>query len=259
MDEIIPYFQNSSVTIYNEDFLTINLLEGGIDLIITSPPYNLDKPYPETDDNITYDEYLSFSRKWLLKALSLMKPDGRMCLNIALDRIHNSIYSDILQVAKTVGWKYYNSLIWYKGVSSRTTQWGSFCSASAPCSAPSVEMIMLLYKDQWKKRERGQSSISKEEFVRWSEGFWKIIPERAIKNPHVAPFPEELPYRCIKLFSYIGDVVLDPFMGSGTTLLSCLKNGRKGIGVEISKQYCDMAIKRLEKRNYVQTSEEWMK
>ncbi|HXG36203.1 MAG TPA: site-specific DNA-methyltransferase, partial [Dehalococcoidia bacterium] len=122
---------------------------------------------------------------------------------------------------------------------------GSWLSASAPFVIAPVEMIAVFYKRQWKKTRVGKSDIARDEFLAWTNGVWNFQGESKRRVKHPSPFPIELPRRCIKLFSYVGDVVLDPFMGSGTTLLACLETGRAGIGVEIDPQYCEIAKRRL--------------
>jgi len=123
---------------------------------------------------------------------------------------------------------------------------GSWLSASAPYVIAPVELILILYKDKWKKNDRKNSDISKEEFIEWTNGLWTFHGQnKKGAGGHPAPFPIELPRRCIKLFSYVGDIVFDPFLGSGTTLIAAYLNNRKGIGVEVDKDYCDIAIKRL--------------
>jgi site-specific DNA-methyltransferase (adenine-specific) len=119
-------------------------------------------------------------------------------------------------------------------------------SASAPYVIAPVEVVLILYKDQWKKTSGSkQSDITKEEFIAWTNGIWTFNGESKKRIGHPAPFPIELPRRCIKLFSFVGDVILDPFVGSGTTLIAACMNNRRGIGVDIDKTYCDLAIKRL--------------
>jgi site-specific DNA-methyltransferase (adenine-specific) len=107
-------------------------------------------------------------------------------------------------------------------------------------------MVVVLYKKEWKKTSGSlKSDITKEEFMNWTNGVWNFSGESKIKIGHPAPFPVELPKRCIKLFTYVEDIVLDPFLGSGSTLLACLDTNRRGIGIEIDKNYCDLAKKRL--------------
>ena len=118
-------------------------------------------------------------------------------------------------------------------------------SASSPHIIAPAELIVVMYKDRWKKTYKGKSDISKDEFLEWTNGVWTFSGESKKKIGHPAPFPVELPKRCIKLFSYKGDVVLDPFAGSGTTLLAANMLGRKVFGIEISREYCELAMKRI--------------
>ena len=237
------------LTILNEDFLaTPSVPEGSVDLIVTSPPYNVCIEYSSVRDDISYGEYLDFTGRWLEKALTLVKPDGRMCLNIPLDKNlggQQSVYSDILALAKARGWRYHATVIWNEQNISRRTAWGSWLSASAPYVIAPVETIAILYRKNWKKLAPGTSDITRDEFIGWTNGVWTFSGEKRGRANHPAPFPLELPTRCIKLFTYVGDTVLDPFMGSGTTLLACRNLGRRGIGVEIDRAYCEVAKKRL--------------
>ncbi|MCX8083212.1 MAG: site-specific DNA-methyltransferase [bacterium] len=246
-----PYFEAKNIVIYNDNFLTItDIPANSIDLIITSPPYNIDIHYNTHSDNLKYEDYLEFTKHWLEKAYKLAKEDGRFCLNIPLDKNkggQQSVYADITQIAKEIGWKYHSTIIWNEGNISRRTAWGSFMSASAPYVIAPVEVILILYKKFWKKKsENKKSDITKKEFMNWTSGIWNFSGESKKRVGHPAPFPIELPFRCIKLFSFVGDTVLDPFLGSGTTLIASYLTNRKGIGVEIDKTYCDLAIKRLE-------------
>ncbi len=121
-------------------------------------------------------------------------------------------------------------------------------SASAPYVIAPVEIIVVMYKNKWKKTGGTRvSDITKKEFMSWTNGLWTFSGESKKKIGHPAPFPVELPKRCIKLFTFVGDTVLDPFLGSGTTLIAAYLNNRKGIGVEVDKNYCELAIKRLRK------------
>jgi site-specific DNA-methyltransferase (adenine-specific) len=248
------FYQNQKVVIINDDFLTTNLIpSNSIDLIVTSPPYNVDIHYATFKDNIPYEKYLEFTQKWLEKALELLKPDGRLCLNIPLDKSKGrkeegfqSVYADVLSIAKKIGWKYFTTIVWNEQNISRRTAWGSWLSARSPYVIAPVEVIVVLYKSKWKKTSgTGISDITREEFIEWTNGLWTFPGESRKKIGHPAPFPLELPKRCIKLFSFVGDTVLDPFLGSGTTLIATALLNRKGIGVEIDKKYCELALKRL--------------
>jgi site-specific DNA-methyltransferase (adenine-specific) len=119
-------------------------------------------------------------------------------------------------------------------------------SATAPYVIAPVELIVILYKKRWRKTSGSKiSDITKEEFMNWTNGIWTFSGESKKKIGHPAPFPIELPRRCIKLFSFVGDTILDPFLGSGTTLVAAKMLNRKGIGIEIDSQYCDLAKKRI--------------
>ena len=150
----VQYFSKKGITIFNDDILTIKAVPlSSVDLIITSPPYNIDIDYNSHDDNISYQAYLGFTAQWLKKCFDLAKEDGRLCLNIPLDKNkggHNSVYSDIIHIAKKVGWKYHSTIVWNEQNISRRTAWGSWLSASAPHVIAPVEMIAVLYKKEWK-------------------------------------------------------------------------------------------------------------
>lgn len=246
------YFKAKSIYIYHDDILTTDAIkDNSVDLIVTSPPYNVDIKYKNYNDNITHEEYLTFTKEWLSKCYNLIKEDGRLCLNIPLDKNkggQQSVYADITTIAKKVGWKYHTTIIWNEQNISRRTAWGSWLSASAPFVIAPVEVILVLYRERWKKTSgSGKSDIKRDEFTEWTNGVWNFSGESKNKIGHPAPFPVELPKRCIKLFSFVGDTILDPFLGSGTTLIACVETNRVGLGVEINRNYCELAKRRLEK------------
>ena len=245
------YFENGSIRIYNGDVLTVKEIEdASIDLIITSPPYDVDIKYTNYNDAISYDDYLTFTGMWLARSYRLAKSDGRLCLNIPLDKNkggQKSVYADITTIAKKNGWQYHTTIIWNEQNISRRTAWGSWLSASAPYVIAPVEAILVMYKERWPKIVKGRSDITREEFIQWTNGVWTFNGESRKKVGHPAPFPIELPKRCIKLFSFVGDTICDPFLGSGTTLLACQQTARIGIGVEIDGKYCGLAVERLKK------------
>ncbi|MEM1694903.1 MAG: DNA methyltransferase [Ignisphaera sp.] len=131
-DRVIFVSRNNRIVIVNDDFLSNDLVEdNSIDLIVTSPPYNVDIKYGIYRDNIPYDKYLEFTEKWLSKALDLTKPDGRICLNIPLDKSKGrgeegfqSVYADIVEIAKRVGWRYFTTIVWNEGNISKRTGFG---------------------------------------------------------------------------------------------------------------------------------------
>jgi site-specific DNA-methyltransferase (adenine-specific) len=254
--KVKPYFHANSVWIFHDNTIKTDAIEkNSIDLIVTSPPYNVDIKYNSHDDKISYEEYLDFNEKWIARCFEWLKDDGRFCLNIPLDKNkggQQSVGADLTTISKKLGFKYHSTIIWNEGNISRRTAWGSWKSASAPFVIAPVELIVILYKENWKKTSGSKiSDITREEFMDWTNGLWAFQGESKKRTGHPAPFPLELPRRCIKLFSYVGDVVLDPFMGCGSTLVACALNNRKGIGIEIDRKYCQLAKKRLIKEAHI--------
>lgn len=244
------YFSYNNIRVLKADSLNENLFEKEfIDLIVTSPPYNVGIEYNSNNDELTYEKYLEFTRKWISNCFKWSKPQARFLLNIPLDKNkggNKSVGADITRIAQEIGWKYHSTIVWNEGNISRRTAWGSWLSASAPFVIAPVELIVVLYKDQWKKTGGSlKSDMAKQEFLDWTNGLWTFKGESKKKIGHPAPFPRELPYRAIKLFSYVGDVVFDPFAGSGTTLIEAQNNNRVGIGIEIDKNYCDIIKNRI--------------
>ena len=237
------------ITIINDDVLSTDAVDpDSVDLIVTSPPYNVDIAYDSHIDNDDYGQYLMWTQLWLTRCYTWLKSDGRMCLNIPLDKNkggQQSVGADITRIARDIGYGYHSTIVWNEGNISRRTAWGSWMSASAPFVIAPVELIVLLYKDTWKKQQRGTSDISRDEFMEWTNGVWIFNGEKKSKIGHPAPFPIDLPERCLKLFSYVGDTVLDPFLGSGTTLVAAQKFERSGIGIDVDQGYCKIAERRL--------------
>jgi site-specific DNA-methyltransferase (adenine-specific) len=248
--ELEPFFVFNSAYLYNGSVLnTSNFKKEFCDLIITSPPYNVGIKYNSNDDVLNYENYLAFTKKWLTNCLLWTRDTGRMILNIPLDKNKNgqkSVGADITNVAQKAGWKYHSTIVWNEGNISRRTAWGSFMSASAPYVIAPVELILVLYKKDWKKIYGSKiSDITKKDFMDWTNGLWTFNGESKKRIGHPAPFPKELPYRAVKLFSFMGDVVFDPFSGSGTTALVAAANKRIGIGLDIDLAYCKLAKMRI--------------
>jgi site-specific DNA-methyltransferase (adenine-specific) len=244
------FYKTDRLTLINDDILVTNAIaSSSIDLIVTSPPYNVGVQYQSSKDDISYSEYLEFARKWLGRCFEFLKDDGRICLNIPLDKNKGgkqSVGADITTIAKQVGFQYHATIVWNEGNISRRTAWGSWMSASAPFVIAPVELIVVLYKKNWRKVSGSRNSdITRDEFIEWTNGFWSFKGESKKRIGHPAPFPIELPKRCIKLFSFVGDTILDPFVGSGTTLIAATMLNRIGIGIEIETEYCQLAKKRI--------------
>jgi len=218
-----------------------------IDLVVTSPPYNVGMEYEEP---LTEDEYTEFLKDVLVGIKRVLKPDGRICWNVpyqmisARRQIFSPYYCSMVAI-KEAGLKYRDNITWNKIKCANDTAWGSWCSASAPWIRHMSEAIIIAYKEEWKKRKMGTSDITKEEFLKYTLDIWSIPCAKRSVIKHPAPFPEQLAERCIKLFSYVGDTVLDPFLGSGTTMVSAIRLRRKAIGIEVRKDYCELAKRRL--------------
>lgn len=244
-----PFFVKNNICIFNGDVLKKNTFNCEFfDLGITSPPYNIGIEYGSNNDELHYNEYLKFSKIWLKNCYFWAKDTARLCLNIPLDKNkggQKSIGADITNIAKSVGWNYHSTIIWNEGNISRRTAWGSWLSASAPYVIAPIELILVLYKGEWKKQQKGTSDIKKEEFMAWTNGLWSFNGESKKRIGHPAPFPRELPKRCIKLFSFVGETIFDPFSGSGTTLIEANANDRFGIGLELDEKYCQLSKDRI--------------
>lgn len=242
-------FQHKGVILFQDSVLNKSLLqEQFLDLIITSPPYNVGIEYNSNVDSNDYKEYLEFCKIWLENCYLWAKDGARFCLNIPLDKNkggQQSVGADLIQIAKKTGWKYHSTIVWNEGNISRRTAWGSWLSASAPYVIAPVELIVVLYKGEWKKKIKGQSNISRDEFMTWTNGLWTFNGESKKRIGHPAPFPRELPKRCIKLFSFVDDVVCDPFSGSGTTMIESYLNKRQFVGIELDSAYCELSKNRF--------------
>lgn len=218
-----------------------------VDLTVTSPPYNVGIEYDIYSDNRPYTDYFAWTEYWLRELYRVTKPDGRVCINHCLSVSMNgkrcSPVANIISIAEKIGFKYHGLAIWTDQTLTKLTAWGSWLSASAPCVNTPFEGVIILYKEHWRKNKSGATNIPKSEFIAGCSGVWNLKPET--RKLHPAAFPEELPSRCIQLFSYEGDLVYDPFMGVGTTAVACKRLNRNFIGSEVSKNYCAIAEKRL--------------
>lgn len=214
-----------------------------VDLIVTSPPYNVGKEYEE---GISMERYKQLLNDFCDRAYSVLKPDGRICINVAQtmgtrDQIFSPLFYLLLAFNKSE-LKMRDIIIWNQVNSGNDTSWGSFASASAPWLRHQTESILVGYKEQWKKLKKGKSTISNRDFTVWSVDMWLFSVES--DRSHPAPYPVELPTRCIEMFTYEGDVVLDPFLGSGTTIRACRETGRIGLGFEKNDEYEKLIKKR---------------
>ncbi|MFA7141513.1 MAG: site-specific DNA-methyltransferase [Dysgonamonadaceae bacterium] len=222
------------------------LPDNSIHLMITSPPYNVSKEY---DKDLSLDEYLQFLRNSFAETYRVLVNGGRACINVAnLGRKPYIPLSDyISQMMIEIGFNMRGEIIWNKAASaSPSTAWGSWQSAANPILRDIHEYILVFSKGDY-KREKGkkENTITKEQFMEWTKSIWTMNAESAKRIGHPAPFPEELPFRLIQLYSFTDDIVLDPFIGSGTTAIAALKSNRKYVGYEINEEYIKLANKRI--------------
>jgi len=223
------------------------LPDNSVHLMITSPPYNVSKEY---DEDLSLKEYLQLLENSFKETYRVLVNGGRACINVAnLGRKPYIPLSDyISKMMIDIGFNMRGEIIWNKAASaSPSTAWGSWQSAANPILRDIHEYILVFSKGDYKREKKEkENTISKDQFMEWTKSIWTMNAESARRIGHPAPFPEELPYRLIQLYSFKGDIILDPFMGSGTTAVSALKTHRKFVGYEISQEYIDLAEKRIE-------------
>jgi site-specific DNA-methyltransferase (adenine-specific) len=251
-EEIVKYIENP----ISSDFLerifckTSEIMEdlpdNSVHLMVTSPPYNVGKEY---DENLTLNEYRTFLKRVWNEVKRVLVPGGRACINIAnLGRkpyipLHAFIAEDMLDL----GFLMRGEIIWNKASSgSPSTAWGSWLSATNPTLRDIHEYILVFSKGMFGRgNPRRKSTVSKEEFLEFTKSVWTFAAERATKVGHPAPFPVELPYRLIQLYTFEGEVVLDPFIGSGQAAIAAVKTRRHYVGYDISEEYVKLAERRI--------------
>jgi len=246
----IEKFANKIICGDSEEVLR-KIPTNSVDIIITSPPYNFGLEYKDDDKNdaVHWDEY--FKRLDIIwkECVRVLKPGGRFCLNV------QPLFSDYIPTHHLMSkqllnhgllWK--GEILWEKNnYNCKYTAWGSWKSPSMPYLKYTWEFVEVFSKDTHKKAgDSSKADITGDEFKKWVYAKWSIAPERNMKEyDHPAMFPKELAARLMKLFSYQGDVVLDPFNGAGTTTLCAAETGRKYIGIDISPKYCKISEKRI--------------
>jgi len=223
------------------------LQDSSVHLMVTSPPYNVGKEY---DQDLTLDEYLALLLQVWREVYRVLVPGGRACINVAnLGRKpYIPLHAFIIQGMLEVGFLMRGEIIWNKAASaSASTAWGSWRSASNPTLRDVHEYILVFSKGvfQRKRLEGKIDTISREQFLEWTKSVWSFPAESARKVGHPAPFPVELPYRLIQLYTYAEEVVLDPFMGSGQTALAAIQAGRSFVGYEVDEAYAQLARQRV--------------
>ncbi|MER3522885.1 MAG: SAM-dependent methyltransferase [Ignavibacteria bacterium] len=222
------------------------LPSNSVHLMVTSPPYNVTKEY---DENLTLEEYRALLRRVFAETFRVLVNGGRACINIAnLGRKpYIPLHAHIIQDMTSLGFLMRGEIIWDKGSSaSPSTAWGSWQSAANPTLRDVHEYILIFSKRSFARMKAGkQSTIRREDFLAWTKSVWQFPAERARRVGHPAPFPLELPRRLIELYTFGGDVVLDPFCGSGTTCLAARLAGRRYVGYDVNASYVRLAERRL--------------
>ena len=232
-----------------------------IDLIVTSPPYGVGIAYDVHDDDVEFEEYLKFTKEWLTEAYQILKDDGRIAINIPYEINRQAkggrifFCSEVYQVMKRIGFKFYGIVDLEEDSPhrSKTTAWGSWMSPSSPYIYNPKECVILAYKNkhiktvkgepQW-KGEPTEIEEDKKEFMELVYGRGKYFADT--KPLTKATFSMDIPTKSIKILSYKNDIILDPFAGSGTSLVAAEILGRRWVGIELSSNYREIAEERVQ-------------
>jgi site-specific DNA-methyltransferase (adenine-specific) len=217
-----------------------------VHLMVTSPPYNAQKEY---DQDLNLQDYLELLQQVWAETYRVLVPGGRACINVAnLGRKpYLPLHSFIVAQMQKIGYLMRGEIIWSKGASSSpSTAWGSWRSPANPVLRDTHEYILVFCKQTFSRKSPGrESTIGREEFLEWTKSVWSFAAVSARKIGHPAPFPEELPHRLIQLYTYKNEVVLDPFVGSGTTCLAAQRDVRHFVGYDTNPEYIRLAENRL--------------
>ena len=223
-----------------------------VDIVLTSPPYNFNMKYDEHDDKSESSNYLTTLVTIFDECIRVLKSGGRLIINIQPNYkeyypTHHAITAAMID--RGLIWR--GEIVWLKNNLKKLTAWGSWKSPSCPYLSYPFEFIEVFSKETLKHSgDKENIDITKNEFIEYVNGHWSIAPETRMKKfNHPAMFPEELVKRCIKLFSYKNDLVLDPFNGAGTTTFIANLLERRYIGIDISETYCEVARERISSTN----------
>lgn len=214
-------------------------------LMVTSPPYNVGKDY---DDDLDIDEYLGLLHRVFTETYRVIEPGGRVAVNVA--NLGRKPYLPINQYVAgaltEIGFDLRGEIIWQKAKSAGgSCAWGSWRSAKNPTLRDLHEYIIVASKGSYARQRQGEDTIGKDMFLDATVSIWDILPESARRVGHPAPFPVELPRRLIELYTFRGDLVLDPFLGSGSTAVAAVESGRHFVGFDLSSEYLEIAERRI--------------
>lgn len=241
-----PAVLPANVRIRVADARELPLPDGSVHLIVTSPPYAVGKDYQQGD--IDPEQWLPFCYAWCTEAFRVSAPNGRLALNVPLDTSKGGFrptYSQAIQMAMAAGWTYRSTIVWFDDQLGKSTARGSMDSAAAPHIYAGAELVALFSKGAWKRMSDVPSDLTRQDWLEWTNGVWKFPGETSAFEGHPAPFPYELPRRLIKLLSFPGDVVMDPFVGSGTAALAASNLGRDFEGFDVSEAYVASTQRRV--------------
>jgi len=221
---------------YGDCRAVLPTLERKFQLLVTSPPYNTGQEY---ETKMSEQQYYEFMLSCYKAIYEVMDDNSRLCVNVPFNMTNpeggiSNVYMINCNAMNACGFKYRETIIWDQLNAENDTAWGSWKSASAPWLRHKTEAIAVYYKGDW-KREKGVNDITRDEFLAYVVDIWRMNVAR--REGHPCPYPVELAMRCIKLFSFVGDWVLDPFLGSGSTLRACRESGRNGVGIELHEKY----------------------
>ncbi len=229
------------------DARSLPLEDASVHLIVTSPPYAVDKDYQQGGD-VEPEDWRKFIYDTLAEARRVTVPTGRLALNVPLDTTkdgYRPVYSTAIQMAQAAGWTYRSTIVWFDDQLGKSVARGSMDSAGAPHVYAGCEMVALFSNGPWKRESDEPSDLAHDEWLTWTNGVWRFPGETKAWEGHPAPFPYELPRRLVKLLSFPGDVVLDPFCGSGTTILAAAQLHRVALGFDRSELYRDSTLRRV--------------
>lgn len=222
------------------------LPDSSVHLMVTSPPYNVGKDY---DGDLSMPEYVSMLRSVFTETYRVMVSGGRACVNIANvgRKPYIPYHKFIIDAMAASGFLMRGEVIWHKGAGAgASTAWGSWMSASNPTLRDTHEYVLIFSKNMFgREKHDRRDTITKDEFLEFTKSVWHFGPERARRVGHPAPFPVELPYRCIQLFTFEGEIVFDPFGGSGTTAVAAVRSGRRFVLAEKNAEYAEAARRRV--------------
>ena len=243
-----------------------HVADNSVALVVTSPPYFAGKQYEEELERegvpSSYIEYLELLRDVFAECKRKLEPGGRIAVNVAnLGRKpYRSLSADVIRILQDdLGLLLRGEVVWQKGEgASGNCAWGSYRSAANPVLRDITERVVIASKGRFDRaRASKERSASSDEYMAATLDVWKIAPESATRVQHPAPFPVELPERLIRLYTYRDDLVLDPFMGSGSTLVAAARLGRQGIGFDLDPKYVAIAKERVKSAQPIDDEEDF--